>query len=86
MPIYDFTCRTCKEEYLNQFVNSYKDTLPCDKCGASISHEFPDTFGTTGWPENGITMEHAGPEPVHFKSRSDAKRYAKENNVELGCL
>ena len=86
MPIYNFTCQSCKEEFLEQFVNSYKDTLPCENCGANMTHEFPTEFGTTGWPENGIILEHAGPVPIHLKSRTEAKRYAKENNVELGCL
>lgn len=86
MPIYDFTCLHCNKTHEKQYAHSSKDTLACVECGTEMKHDFPAKFGTTGWPENGITMEHVGPKPVHFKSRTEAKKYARENKVELGCL
>ena len=79
-------CPSCAREWMG--VNSeYWVSEPCDVCGSNMRLTgYTSSSLTIGWPEDGITMEHAGPEPVHFKSRSDAKRYAKENNVELGCL
>jgi putative FmdB family regulatory protein len=85
MPLYEFICPKCsfKEE---QIVPNRDSKVGCDECGAQMERQYPTKFAGPLWPENGITMDNVGPQPVHFPSRSDAKRWAKEHNQELGCL
>ena len=79
-------CIECQNEWLGVNAEHWVPE-PCDLCGSEMSLTgFSTECITIGWPEEGITMEHVGPEPVHFKSRTEAKQYARENNVELGCL
>ena len=59
----------------------------CERCGGiMVLTVFKSNGPGPLWPEGGVTLEHAEANPVHFKSRSDAKNYAKKHNVELGCL
>ena len=35
------------------------------------------------FPVDGLTLEHVGPQPIHFDSYRDMKKFAKENNIGL---
>jgi putative FmdB family regulatory protein len=87
MPIYDFKCTTCGKKQ-EEFVHQWEEEVLCPKCKTAMERLFPSQLGPPnfGFPEGGVTMEHVGPTPVHFATRSEAQRYAKENNMELGCL
>lgn len=87
MPLFDFKCPKCETKHEDVFVQKYDETHLCS-CGTECERLFPNRFGPAnfGWPEGGVTMEHVGPEPVHFATRREAANYAKEHNMELGCL
>ena len=94
MPLYDYECGKCKHVEVDvympsrRYAESKEGNVSCPQCSGVMTRLFPTNFGPPnfGWPEDGITMEHCEAKPVHFKSRSDAKRYAREHNVDLGCL
>ena len=83
------TCNKCGGHWYACRVDEWLDE-PCSEetCNGLMklakTHTVP--FAHKGWPENGIVLEHAEANPVHLKSRSEAKKYAREHNVELGCL
>lgn len=87
MPLYNYLCHVCDEQE-EEFVHKKNDEVLCLKCGNKKHRLFPLSLGPInfGFPEGGVTMEHVGPTPVHFETRQQAKRYAKEHNVDLGCL
>ena len=87
MPLFDYRCPLCKCN-TEEFVHKTDEKVFCSICGTLSDKQFPTQLGPVnfGWPEGGVTMEHAGPEPVHFETREQAKKFAKENNMELGCL
>ena len=87
MPIYEFKCLDC--QHIEEEIVSYKvKGLICPICGGMSERLFPTRPGPVnfGWPDSGITMEHAGPKPVHFENRQQAKEFEKKNKVKLGCL
>ena len=59
----------------------------CKLCGSQmyLTGRKSEMAGTS-WNKGGIWLEHAESNPIYLKNRSEAKKYAKENNVELGCL
>ena len=87
MPLYDYICPKCKTTE-NEFVFKWDEEVLCEECGSVKERQFPTSMGPInfGFPENGIVLEHAEAQPIHLKSRKEAKEYAKKNNLQLGCL
>ena len=88
MPLYDYICPSCQHKFEEIVLYRKKDLVKCEKCLTIATWQFPSSLGPVnwGWPDGGITMEHAGPRPVHFENRQQAKEFEKKNNVKLGCL
>jgi len=38
------------------------------------------------WPADGLTLEHAGPEPINFPTRKSLQQFCKEKNLSSGAL
>lgn len=85
--MYDYLCHVCDTQE-QHFVHKREDEVTCEKCGEPKHRLFNTKLGPInfGWPEDGITLEHVGPEPVHFNTRKEAKEYAKKHDLQLGCL
>ena len=93
MPSYDFRCLECNhiEEYFIRNVNNY--VLPkCMKCNGdtekviSLRAADPQKLNGIIFPVDGLTLEHVGPQPIHFDSYRDMKKFAKENNIGLSAV
>jgi putative FmdB family regulatory protein len=87
MPLYEYKCLKCKTD-TEEFVWKWKEEVFCEECGELLERQFPTRMGPIGfgWPEGGITLEHAESQPIHLKTRRQAKEYERKNNVQLGCL
>jgi len=87
MPLYNYKCLKCQTEE-EEFVFKWDEVVECEECGCQKERQFPDSMGPIGfgWPEGGVTLEHAESQPIHLKSRKDAQDYQRKNNVQLGCL
>lgn len=87
MPLYNYICPKCKTEE-SEFVFKWDEEVLCEECDSVKERQFPDNMGPInfGFPEGGITLEHAEATPIHLNSRKEAKDYEKKNNVQLGCL
>lgn len=84
MPVYDFKCTICGKFKLNELTLSWEEKVLC--CGEPMLREFPLTTNVYSFPSEGITLEHVGPKPVTFHSKSEMRRFAKDKNLELGAL
>ena len=87
MPLYDYICPKCKNEQ-RDFVWKWEEEVDCEECGELTERQFPTSMGPIGfgWPEGGVTLEHAESQPIHLKTRREAKDYERKHNVQLGCL
>jgi len=85
MPIYDYECN-CGAKKTDEFVTHWEKVVICDKCGGVMKRQFPLTFVPDQFPKDGIHLKHVCPEGKTFHSKSEMKRYARENNLELGAL
>ena len=84
MPVYDFTCEKCGLKVDNELTFTWEDVPEC--CGQKMKREFPTTVNVYAFPSEGITLEHVGPQPKTFHSKDEMRRFAKENDMELGAL
>ena len=87
MPLYNYICPTCKDEG-EEFVFKWEEEVLCEECKTAKERQFPTSMGpiSFGWPEDGITLENAEANPIHLKTRRQAKEYERKHNVQLGCL
>lgn len=85
MPIYDFKCPKCKSQKNDVFTQSWDEKVLCDDCKIEMrkipSRFFPDVF-----PSEGIHLKHVSSEGKTFYSKKEMRKYAKENDLELGAL
>lgn len=83
MPIYDYQCE-CGAEKKDEFVQAWDTIILCD-CGKQMkkkpSRFFPDVF-----PADGIFLEHVSPTGQRFHSKKEMRKFAKDNDLELGAL
>ena len=86
MPAYTYICVGClfKDEHV--FVHNRDEEVNCEICGSIMKRQFPLTFAGKTFPDEGLTLEHVEKNPVHFKSKTEMKAYARDNNLELGAL
>jgi putative FmdB family regulatory protein len=87
MPLYQYKCLKCQTEE-EEFVFKWDEEVLCEGCQSPKERQFPTHMGPIGfgWPEGGITLEHAESQPIHLKTRKQAKQYERKHNVQLGCL
>lgn len=87
MPLYDYICPECNTTE-NEFVFKWDEEVLCEECESVKERQFPTSMGPInfGWPEGGVTLEHAESQPIHLKTRREAKKYERDHNVKLGCL
>lgn len=90
MPIYDFECKECGKKIEDEFVNSWEESLFC--CDKQMEKLFPiptitskRKIGGIIFPIDGVTIEHAEANPIHFSSQRELKEYEKKNNVMIGA-
>ena len=71
MPLYNYMCHVC-DTTEEEFVHNRDEEIFCETCGEKKHRQFPKKTGPINfsWPEDGVVLEHAGPTPVHLKTRS----------------
>ena len=85
MPVYDYEC-DCGSKKKDEFVTHWEKIVVCDDCGNEMTRQFPLTFVPKQFPKDGVFLKHVCPEGKRFHSETEMKRYARENNLELGAL
>ena len=91
MPVYDFICKKCNKELKDEFVHSWEEAPSC--CNRQMERLFPvptirfkhERIGGIIFPIDGVTIDHAEANPVHFNSYKELKEYEKKNNVMIGA-
>ena len=83
MPIFDYKC-LCGIIKKDIFMKSWDAIQLCD-CG-KVMEKIPSPFLADVFPNGGIHLEHVSSEGKTFYSKNEMKKYAKENNLELGAL
>lgn len=86
MPIFDYKCKHCHRRVNDVFVHSYKDKVKCKQCKGDMSKLVPTGINADVFPADGLHLEHVSPEGKTFRNKKEIVRYARENNLELGCL
>jgi hypothetical protein len=86
MPIFDYECYECRTKLIDEFVHNIKDVINCPRCGIRMDRQFPTKVGPLIFPIDGRTIEHAGPEPIHFDSYKKMKKYAKDHNLQFQAI
>lgn len=86
MPIYDFKCPNCGRKVLDQFMHSWKDDFKCVQCHTVMSRLVSSGVVADTFPADGVYLEHVSAEGKTFKTKTEMKNYAKDNNLELGYL
>ena len=86
MPIFNFRCKNCKKEAKDVFTKSWDAAVACKKCGSVDMEKIPSRFLADVFPNGGIHLEHVSSEGKTFHSKGEMRKYAKENNLELGAL
>jgi putative FmdB family regulatory protein len=85
MPVYDFVCDGCGEEKKDILTRSWDEEVKCEKCGEVMRKKvgvfFPDIF-----PADGIFLRNVSAEGKRFMSKKEMRKYAKDNDLELGAL
>lgn len=87
MPVYDYFCPNCEKVQKNEFVHNKKDKIKCTRCGDNMCRLFPTTMAKVKpFPADGVYLEHVSPTGKRFKSKNEMRKYANDNNLELGYL
>lgn len=86
MPMFDYKCLSCGHKQMDEFVHCVSDTVCCPICNKPMERMFPTKVGSLIFPIDGITLEHAEANPVHFNSYKELRDYAKRKNLELGAI
>jgi len=84
MPIFDYRCDAC-DVTEERFVHSYKQVVTCE-CGAVKTKLFTGNIFVDVFPNGGLHLKNVCNGGKTFHSRGEMKRYARENNLELGAL
>lgn len=87
MPIFDYQCSKCGHVKMDYFVRYYDNCIPvvlCD-CGY-VMNKMPSVPNMHLFPISGIHLKHVCHGGKTFHSKNEMKKYAKENNLELGAL
>lgn len=85
MPIFDYQCDVCGTILKDVFVRSWDDDMRCLECSGTMT-KLPAIPNMHLFPEDGIHLKHVCPGGKTFHSRNEMKKYARDNNVELGAL
>lgn len=85
MPIYDFKCSSCDATRSDVFTKSWEELIYCTSCG-QVMKKTPSIFVADTFPSDGIHLEHVCPEGKTFHSKQEMRKYAKDNDLELGAL
>jgi hypothetical protein len=85
MPIYDLICPKCRKKKSDVFTKSWEEKLMCDDCGVEMD-KIPCPFTPSIFPVDGLFLEHVSADGKRFHSKKEMKKYAKENDLELGAL
>ncbi len=86
MPVYDYKCLSCSSRIDDEFVHNRDHVVVCPICDIQMIRLFPNRITVHVFPPEGIYLEHVSADGETFHSKSEMKRYAKENNLELGAL
>lgn len=85
MPIFDYMCNGCGDKQQDILVPRWDVIVNCPKCGKPMQRliGLPNVHC---FPAEGIHLKHVCPGGKTFHSKTDMKRYAKANNLELSAL
>lgn len=89
MPVYDYKCSKCNRT-IEVFVQR-RDVavavlcLGKSGCGGTMT-QLPAIPNMHLFPEGGIHLKHVCPGGKTFHSKNEMRKYAVENNLELGAL
>lgn len=86
MPTFDYICDRCGDCKTDEFVKRTNDVMVCSNCNNNMRRLFPSRTTVHTFPAEGIFLEHVSAEGKTFYSKSEMKRYARDNNLELGAL
>ncbi len=86
MILFDYKCPSCNAEKMNEWVKKYDDDVICNQCHSKMSKMVPTNIAVRVFPSDGVFLEHVSPQGKLFHSKSEMKKYAKDNDLELGYL
>jgi len=90
MPVFDYKCKACERKITDEFVHRFDDDVVCKQCGAVMSKLVPLRIKSGEMSRNdqldGVYLEHVSPNGETFHSKREMKKYAKDNNLQLGYL
>ena len=84
----NFRCKFCDESFDKINIEKGKK-LKCPKCKKSpesIVVEDGVGFLPQAFPSDGVYLEHVSSAGKTFRSKTEMKKYAKDNKLELGYL
>jgi len=85
MPIFDYRCPECGAEKKDEFVSSWDTVVKCDECEAEME-KIPSRFSPDIFPADGIHLKNVSATGKTFYSKKEMKKYAKDNDLDLGAL
>ncbi len=87
MPIFDYQCPACRKVKKDVLVRygEYADIGVWCECGADM-FKLPCVPNMHLFPTEGIHLANVSAKGETFYSKNEMKKYARENDVELGAL
>ena len=92
MPIFDYECPECG--FVKEYIVKYHDAkILCSVCLDHLGRDkkvfmvkLPAVPNMHLFPIDGIHLKHVCSGGKTFHSKNEMKKYARDNNVELGAL
>jgi len=93
MPLFDYRCSVCghveerlvRQSEVDQVIgcsNTWDRDFACE----GVMHKMPCVPNMHIFPKDGIHLSNVSAEGKTFYSKNEMKKYARENNLELGAL
>jgi len=84
MPLFNYNCPRCGRT-VERLVVHYNDLVQCPSCLVSMT-KMPAVPNMHLFPIDGIHLKNVCAGGKTFHSKNEMKKYARENNLDLGAL
>ncbi len=85
MPIFDYKCE-CGNVTRNKRVTDPDEKVHCINCDIWMTKMIPTGIGASVFPQDGVFLEHVGPDGKLFHSKDEMRDFEKKTGTTIGML